>query len=169
MAALSSCSMRLVVNAQRPSSPPVFSPANIEVSIGAFPSQGLRSDSSSYRWQQGCSKTADRSWRLPAVVAAEGAEAPAKVEPPKPTLSKGQVVRVEKEKYLGSVEALAVDHPKYFKGLDYIYEARGEVLDVRFFPNGEYALIAWAGIPTAPAWLPVTMLVKASKLSYTRT
>eukprot|EP00897_Mesotaenium_endlicherianum_P009770 jgi/Mesen1/8821/ME000053S08223 len=62
----------------------------------------------------------------------------------------------------------AVDHPVYFKGLDYIYEKRGEILDARFFSQGEYALIAWAGIPAAPAWLPASMLILADKLEYTR-
>ncbi|CAK9214265.1 unnamed protein product [Sphagnum troendelagicum] len=89
--------------------------------------------------------------------------------PKKPTLTKGQIVRVDKEKYLNSIEYLSVGHPTYFKGLDYIYEDRGEVLDIRFFDHGEYALLAWAGIPTAPAWLPTYMLIKSEKLSYRRT
>ncbi|KAL2630327.1 hypothetical protein R1flu_015013 [Riccia fluitans] len=91
--------------------------------------------------------------------------------PPKPTftLKKGQIVRVDKEKYLDSVEYYAVAHPKYFKGLDYIYEDRGEVLDVRMFEAGEYALVSWAGISTSPAWLPAYMLIKSDKLSYRRT
>ncbi|KAK1262832.1 hypothetical protein QJS04_geneDACA009248 [Acorus gramineus] len=55
---------------------------------------------------------------------------------------------------------LSVGHPPFYKGLDYIYEDRGEVLDVRIFETGEYALIAWVGIPTAPAWLPTEMLIK---------
>ncbi|CAM6042551.1 unnamed protein product [Sphagnum compactum] len=88
--------------------------------------------------------------------------------PKKPTLTKGQIVRVDKEKYLNSIEYLSVGHPTYFKGLDYIYEDRGEVLDIRFFDHGEYALLAWAGIPTAPAWLPTYMLIKSEKLSYRR-
>ncbi|KAK9134627.1 hypothetical protein Syun_013957 [Stephania yunnanensis] len=40
----------------------------------------------------------------------------------------------------------SMGHPPYYKGLDYIYEDRGE--------------IAWVGIPTAPAWLPTDMLIK---------
>lgn len=88
--------------------------------------------------------------------------------PPKPTLKKGQIVRVDKEKYLNSVEYLSVGHPPYFTGLDYIYEDRGEVLNSRYFDHGEYALIAWAGIPTSPAWLPTYMLIKADRLSYKR-
>ncbi|OAE27525.1 hypothetical protein AXG93_3857s1230 [Marchantia polymorpha subsp. ruderalis] len=53
------------------------------------------------------------------------ADAPAP-PPPKPvfTMKKGQIVRVDKEKYLDSVEYYAVAHPKFFKGLDYIYEDR---------------------------------------------
>jgi len=94
----------------------------------------------------------------------------ADIEPAKqiPTLKKGQIVRVDKEQYLNSVEYLSVGHPPYFKGLDYIYEDRGEVLNVRFFDHGEYALLSWAGIPTAPAWLPTYMLIKSEKLSYKR-
>ncbi|XP_072950681.1 NAD(P)H-quinone oxidoreductase subunit O, chloroplastic [Typha angustifolia] len=90
--------------------------------------------------------------------------------PKKPVYSmkKGQIVRVDKEKYLNSINYLSVDHPPYYKGLDYIYEDRGEVLDIRIFETGEYALIAWVGIPTAPAWLPTDMLIKSEKLNYER-
>ncbi|CAM6090509.1 unnamed protein product [Calypogeia fissa] len=90
--------------------------------------------------------------------------------PKKPafTMTKGQIVRVDKEKYLNSIEYYALGHPKFFKGIDYIYEDRGEILNLRFFEAGEYALITWAGIPTAPAWLPTYMLIKSDKLSYKR-
>ncbi|XP_023746070.1 NAD(P)H-quinone oxidoreductase subunit O, chloroplastic [Lactuca sativa] len=90
--------------------------------------------------------------------------------PKKPVYSmkKGQIVRVEKEKYLNSINYLSVGHPPYYKGLDYIYEDRGEVLDIRVFETGEYALIAWIGVPTAPAWLPTDMLIKSDKLDYER-
>ncbi|KAL8504841.1 hypothetical protein ACS0TY_016143 [Phlomoides rotata] len=93
--------------------------------------------------------------------------------PPKPSkpvysMKKGQIVRVDKEKYLDSVNYLSVGHPPYYKGLDYIYEDRGEVLDLRVFETGEYALIAWVGVPTAPAWLPTEMLIKSDKLDYER-
>uniref|UniRef100_A0A2N9FT34 Uncharacterized protein n=1 Tax=Fagus sylvatica TaxID=28930 RepID=A0A2N9FT34_FAGSY len=49
--------------------------------------------------------------------------------PRKPVYSmkKGQIVRVDKEKYLNSINYLSVGHPPYYKGLDYIYEDRGEV------------------------------------------
>ncbi|KAJ1401270.1 hypothetical protein SESBI_28936 [Sesbania bispinosa] len=82
--------------------------------------------------------------------------------PKKPVYSmkKGQIVRVDKEKYLNSINYLSVGHPPYYKGLDYIYEDRGEVLDMRIFETGEHALIAWVGVPTAPAWLPTYMLIK---------
>uniref|UniRef100_J3L823 Uncharacterized protein n=1 Tax=Oryza brachyantha TaxID=4533 RepID=J3L823_ORYBR len=63
---------------------------------------------------------------------------------------------------------LSVGHPPFYKGLDYIYEDRGEVLDIRIFETGEYALIAWVGIPTPPAWLPTYMLIKSDKLDYER-
>ncbi|XP_057492388.1 NAD(P)H-quinone oxidoreductase subunit O, chloroplastic-like [Actinidia eriantha] len=90
--------------------------------------------------------------------------------PKKPVYSmkKGQIVRVDKEKYLNSINYLSVGHPPYYKGLDYIYEDRGEVLDLRIFETGEYALIAWVGVPTAPAWLPTDMLIKSDRLNYER-
>ncbi|KAK9048703.1 hypothetical protein SSX86_032331 [Deinandra increscens subsp. villosa] len=92
---------------------------------------------------------------------AAAAETPAATKPPKKpvfSMKKGQIVRVEKEKYLNSINYLSVGHPPYYKGLDYIYEDRGEVLDIRVFETGEYALIAWIGVPTAPAWLPTDIL-----------
>ncbi|GFQ03762.1 NAD(P)H-quinone oxidoreductase subunit o [Phtheirospermum japonicum] len=111
----------------------------------------------------------------------QSAETTTKVEQPQPTtkeapkpkkpvysMKKGQIVRVDKEKYLNSVNYLSVGHPPYYKGLDYIYEDRGEVLDLHIFETGEYALIAWVGIPTAPAWLPTDMLLKSDKLDYER-
>jgi len=36
------------------------------------------------------------------------------------------------------------------------------------YSKGEYALVAWVGISTAPAWLPMTMLEKVDKLVYQR-
>ncbi|KAL6853936.1 hypothetical protein ACP4OV_019965 [Aristida adscensionis] len=108
-----------------------------------------------------------------AAAAGDGAAAPAapkKVLKKKPVFSmkKGQIVRVDKEKYLSSINYLSVGHPPFYKGLDYIYENRGEVLDIRLFETGEYALIAWVGIPTPPAWLPTYMLIKSDKLEYER-
>ncbi|KAJ4715331.1 NAD(P)H-quinone oxidoreductase subunit O [Melia azedarach] len=98
---------------------------------------------------------------------------PAKAAPKRPrkpvySMKKGQIVRVDKEKYLNSINYLSVGHPPYYKGLDYIYEDRGEVLDLRNFETGEHALVAWVGIPTAPAWLPTDMLIKSDKLDYER-
>ncbi|CAO1943131.1 unnamed protein product [Urochloa humidicola] len=84
------------------------------------------------------------------------AAAPKKVLKKKPVYSmkKGQIVRVDKEKYLNSINYLSVGHPPFYKGLDYIYQDRGE--------------IAWVGIPTPPAWLPTYMLIKSDKLDYER-
>ncbi|CAI5468713.1 unnamed protein product [Closterium sp. Yama58-4] len=96
------------------------------------------------------------------VAAADGAPAP-------PAFGKGNIVRVDKEKYLNSVEFKAVDHPPFFTGLDYIYQARGEILDLKEFGGNQYALLSWAGVPTPPAWLPTSMLIKAPKLEYVRT
>ncbi|KAG2603434.1 hypothetical protein PVAP13_5KG771600 [Panicum virgatum] len=115
--------------------------------------------------------------------APKAAAAPKKVLKKKPVYSmkKGQIVRVDKDKYLNSINYLSVGHPPFYKGLDYIYEDRGEVLDIRIFETGEYALstlymffisgrlqIAWVGIPTPPAWLPTYMLIKSDKLDYER-
>ncbi|XP_062096534.1 NAD(P)H-quinone oxidoreductase subunit O, chloroplastic [Humulus lupulus] len=91
-----------------------------------------------------------------------------KKEKPVYSMKKGQIVRVDKEKYLNSINYLSVGHPPYYKGLDYIYEDRGEILDLRIFETGEYALVAWVGIPTAPAWLPTDMLIESEKLNYER-
>ncbi|CAN6475893.1 unnamed protein product [Victoria cruziana] len=101
----------------------------------------------------------------------KGAEVPAAPKPPRRpvySMKKGQIVRVDKEKYLNSINYLSVGHPPYYKGLDYIYEDRGEVLDMRIFDTGEHALVAWVGIPTSPAWLPTDMLIKSDKLDYER-
>ncbi|CAI8598878.1 unnamed protein product [Vicia faba] len=101
---------------------------------------------------------------------AQSSTAAPKTLPKKPVYSmkKGQIVRVDKEKYLSSINYLSVGHPPYYKGLDYIYEDRGEVLDMRIFETGEHALVAWVGVPTAPAWLPTYMLIKSEKLNYER-
>ncbi|CAL1379793.1 unnamed protein product [Linum trigynum] len=103
---------------------------------------------------------------------AEDQPSPAKTLTPKKkpvySMKKGQIVRVDKEKYLSSINYLSVGHPPYYKGLDYIYEDRGEVLDLRIFETGEYALVAWVGVPTAPAWLPTDMLIQSEKLDYER-
>nr|XP_048335423.1 NAD(P)H-quinone oxidoreductase subunit O, chloroplastic isoform X2 [Ziziphus jujuba var. spinosa] len=85
---------------------------------------------------------------------AQPATTPPRPKKPVYSMKKGQIVRVDKEKYLNSINYLSVDHPPYYKGLDYIYEDRGE--------------IAWVGIPTAPAWLPTDMLIKSEKLDYER-
>ncbi|CAO2181671.1 unnamed protein product [Urochloa humidicola] len=116
----------------------------------------------------------DKPAAAPKAAAAAGdgaaAAAPKKVLKKKPVYSmkKGQIVRVDKEKYLNSINYLSVGHPPFYKGLDYIYQDRGEVLDIRIFETGEYALIAWVGIPTPPAWLPTYMLIKSDKLDYER-
>ncbi|MQL92999.1 hypothetical protein Taro_025640 [Colocasia esculenta] len=115
-----------------------------------------------------CAAAADggKEGAAPAQAAAEAApaaETPLRPKKPVYSMKKGQIVRVEKEKYLNSINYLSVGHPPYYKGLDYIYEDRGEVLDIRIFETGEHALIAWVGIPTSPAWLPTDMLIKHFK------
>ncbi|XP_065874103.1 NAD(P)H-quinone oxidoreductase subunit O, chloroplastic [Euphorbia lathyris] len=139
---------------------------------GSYPS------SSSSSWLAPCLTTSRKTHvrlGLGLVRAVQSGEAEkAKATAPKPTkkpvysMKKGQIVRVEKEKYLNSVNYLSVGHPPYYKGLDYIYEDRGEVLDLRIFETGEHALVAWVGVPTAPAWLPTDMLIKSDKLDYER-
>ncbi|XP_042376201.1 NAD(P)H-quinone oxidoreductase subunit O, chloroplastic-like isoform X1 [Zingiber officinale] len=73
--------------------------------------------------------SADPPKETPAKTTTEATKPPAPSPPKKPVYSmkKGQIVRVDKEKYLSSINYLSVDHPPYYKGLDYIYEDRGEV------------------------------------------
>eukprot|EP00898_Chlorokybus_atmophyticus_P000251 jgi/Chlat1/1226/Chrsp115S01683 len=93
---------------------------------------------------------------------------PAKADAkPKAIRAKGDIVRVEEEKYANSKENYA-NQPLSYSGIQYIFEHRGEVLDVRQFEAGEYCLVAWAGIPNPPAWLPSSMLVKVEKMTYER-
>lgn len=80
--------------------------------------------------------------------AAPKAAAPAAAPKPAPkkkapatAFKSGDVVRVVKEKYVGSLEALANQSTNY-TGLDYIFENRGEVLEVKVFKAGEYALVS---------------------------
>uniref|UniRef100_A0A0F7GYD5 NADH dehydrogenase-like complex O n=1 Tax=Monsonia marlothii TaxID=163685 RepID=A0A0F7GYD5_9ROSI len=101
-------------------------------------------------------------------VQSAAAATPARPKKPVYSMKKGQIVRLDKEKYLNSINYLSVGHPPYYKGLDYIYEDRGEVLDLRIFETGEYALVSFVGIPTAPAWLPTDMLIKSERLNYER-
>ncbi|KAH1030176.1 hypothetical protein J1N35_046198 [Gossypium stocksii] len=79
-------------------------------------------------------------------------------------------VKVDKDKYLNSINYLSVGHPPYYKGLDYIYEDRGETLEHLRLNLAKHDLftVAWVGIPTAPAWLPTDMLIKSEKLQYER-
>ncbi|XP_037497180.1 NAD(P)H-quinone oxidoreductase subunit O, chloroplastic [Jatropha curcas] len=114
--------------------------------------------------------------------------------PKKPVYSmkKGQIVRVDKDKYLNSVNYLSVGSRQrqvtrqqlvqwsrweigdLYLGCQYSAPAwlptdmLIKVLDLRMFETGEHALVAWVGIPTAPAWLPTDMLIKAEKLDYER-
>eukprot|EP00963_Diacronema_lutheri_P003897 scaffold287_cov337-Pavlova_lutheri.AAC.260 len=80
--------------------------------------------------------------------AAPKAAAPAAAPKPAPkkkapatAFKSGDIVRVVKEKYVGSLEALANQSTNY-TGLDYIFENRGEVLEVKVFKAGEYALVS---------------------------
>ncbi|WRX09410.1 NAD(P)H-quinone oxidoreductase subunit O - like 1 [Theobroma cacao] len=85
----------------------------------------------------------------------------AQPRPKKPVYSmkKGQIVRVDKEKYLNSVNGIPLTTKAW---TTYMKTA---VLDLRNFETGEYALVAWVGIPTAPAWLPTDMLIKYISLA----
>eukprot|EP00899_Mesostigma_viride_P000126 jgi/Mesvir1/10113/Mv16832-RA.1 len=102
------------------------------------------------------------------VCEAEGEDAAPAEEKPKQIRSKGDIVSVDKAKYTNSPESLA-NHDVNYTGIQFIFEARGEVLEVRNFQAGEYCLVAWAGHPNPPAWLPSDMLKKEPKLNYTRT
>ena len=96
------------------------------------------------------------------------AEAQAKEEvppPPPPSVKKGDFASVDRAKYAASVESLA-NHPSNYTGLEYIFEGRGEILEVRLFPTGWYCLVSWHGIPTAPAWLAGDLLIKVEANTY---
>ncbi|KAL3620067.1 hypothetical protein CASFOL_034979 [Castilleja foliolosa] len=114
------------------------------------------------------------STRSPLITAVKSSEPPQSAEPqpktkqvpkkPVYSMKKGQIVRVDKEKYLNSINAIHLTTKALIT-----YTKTGErVLDLRVFETGEYALIAWVGIPTAPAWLPTDMLIKSDKLDYER-
>ena len=60
-------------------------------------------------------------------------------------VKKGDLVRVIREKLEGSLEAAASDG----RFPDYIFETKGEILDVR----GEYMLVQFGHVPTPNFWL----------------
>ena len=96
----------------------------------------------------------------------EGGEGEEEIPPPPPpAVAKGDFAKVDRAKYAASVESLA-NHPSNYTGLEYIFEGRGEVLEVRLFPTGWYCLVSWHGIPTAPAWLSGDLLNKVDANTY---
>eukprot|EP01018_Ginkgo_biloba_P012424 Gb_30052 [translate_table: standard] len=168
-------------------SSPVTAPPNSSFNLAYF--HVYTPSASSHRKKVAVSATSAEPGKPDSPQPEKTVSRPAPKKKPVYSLKKKQIVRVDKEKYLNSINVvlellqciranyklhedswnyLSVGHPKYYKGLDYIYEDRGEVLDVRFFETGEYALIAWVGVPTAPAWLPTDMLIKSDKLNYER-
>lgn len=64
-------------------------------------------------------------------------------------IKKGKKVRLVREKFENSVEALASD-PRL---PDYVFDGTGEVVEVR----GEYAQVKFL-VPTPNVWLPVVQL-----------
>ncbi|CAH2067315.1 unnamed protein product [Thlaspi arvense] len=118
--------------------------SSLPLSSGSFPLRAL----SQFTVKAEAEKEKQSTQAKPEGEAASASTKPPKTLPKKPVYSmkKGQIVRVEKEKYLNSIN----------------------VLDIRVFETGEYALVGWVGIPTAPAWLPTDMLIKSEKLVYER-
>ncbi len=68
------------------------------------------------------------------------------------SIKKGKKVRLIREKFENSVEALASDR----RLPDYLFDGTGEVVEVR----GEYAQIQFQ-VPTPNVWLPVEQLEAA--------
>jgi len=67
-------------------------------------------------------------------------------------VKKGDTVRVVREKLEGSVEAQASDT----RFPDYIFETKGEILDVR----GDYMFVKFGRVPTPAFWLRADQLEK---------
>lgn len=65
-------------------------------------------------------------------------------------IKKGSMVRAIREKLENSLEAKASDR----RFSSYIFETKGEVLDVR----GEYAFVKFGKVPTPNIWLRVDQL-----------
>jgi hypothetical protein len=65
-------------------------------------------------------------------------------------IKKGSIVRALREKLENSLEAKASD-PRFSS---YIFETKGEVLDVR----GEYAFVKFGKVPTPNIWLRVDQI-----------
>ena len=65
-------------------------------------------------------------------------------------IKKGSIVRAIREKLENSLEAQASDR----RFSSYIFETKGEVLDVR----GEYAFIKFGKVPTPNIWLRVDQI-----------
>ncbi|XP_077224159.1 NAD(P)H-quinone oxidoreductase subunit O, chloroplastic-like [Tasmannia lanceolata] len=92
--------------------------------------------------------------------------------PKKPiySMKKGQIVSVDKEKYLDSINIFLYCEPhsqfECVEQIDPNSEIFSYVLNV--FDNPSKKKIAWVGVPTAPAWLPTDMLIKSDRLDYER-
>ncbi|MEK0181202.1 MULTISPECIES: NAD(P)H-quinone oxidoreductase subunit O [Microcoleus] len=65
-------------------------------------------------------------------------------------IKKGSIVRALREKLENSLEAKASDR----RFSSYIFETKGEVLDVR----GDYAFVKFGKVPTPNIWLRVDQL-----------
>jgi hypothetical protein len=65
-------------------------------------------------------------------------------------IKKGSIVRALREKLENSLEAKASD-PRFSS---YIFETKGEVLDVR----GDYAFVKFGKVPTPNIWLRLDQL-----------
>ncbi|MEO1145114.1 MAG: NAD(P)H-quinone oxidoreductase subunit O [Cyanobacteria bacterium J06638_22] len=67
-------------------------------------------------------------------------------------VKKGDLVRVVREKYEGSVEALASDA----RLPTYVFDTKGEVLDTK----GDYMFVKFGRVPTPAFWLRADQLEK---------
>jgi hypothetical protein len=63
-------------------------------------------------------------------------------------LKKGSLVRVQRDKFENSVEALASDR----RFPSYLFDTDGEILDIKTFGSDEYARLKFS-LPTPDLWL----------------
>jgi hypothetical protein len=68
-------------------------------------------------------------------------------------LKKGSLVRVLRDKFENSVEALASDR----RFPSYVFDTDGEILDIKTFGSDEYARLKFS-LPTPDLWLRLDQL-----------
>jgi hypothetical protein len=69
-------------------------------------------------------------------------------------VKKGDAVCAVAEKLANSLEAQASDS----RFSDYIFKTKGEVLEIRNYAHGDYALVKFGAVATPNVWLRVDQL-----------